>query len=146
MNYDEYEREGRATYAALAKTIAGILTAAIGAERCYRLQQVTERAKQPASLHKKLEHRALGATTTLEDDIKDLAGCRVIFYTNSDVTRFINSGIIDQNFEVLEVKIHHPRHAVEDCVRTLHFQPLSGEAPARADRSARICALRWNAV
>jgi ppGpp synthetase/RelA/SpoT-type nucleotidyltranferase len=115
MDFDGYEREGRAEYAALATTVAAILKAAIGAEEGYRLQQVKERAKQPASLCRKLEQRGIAATTTLEEDIKDLAGCRVIFYTNSDVTRLINSGIIDQNFEVLEVKLHHPRRAADDA-------------------------------
>ncbi|WP_096665698.1 GTP pyrophosphokinase [Polaromonas sp. AET17H-212] len=115
MDFQCYEREAREAYAALAETIATILTAAIGAERGYRLQQVTERAKQPASLLKKLEQRGIATTTALENDIKDLAGCRIIFYTNGDVTRFINSGIIDQNFEVLEAKIHHPGHVVEDA-------------------------------
>lgn len=115
MDFDGYEREGRAEYAALATTVAAILKAAIGAEEGYRLQQVKERAKQPASLCRKLEQRGIAATATLEEDIKNLAGCRVIFYTNSDVTRFINSGIIDQNFEVLEVKLHHPRRAAEDA-------------------------------
>ncbi|MEQ7993518.1 GTP pyrophosphokinase [Xanthomonas hortorum] len=113
MNFDEYEREGAAAYDALATTIATILTAAINAEEGYRLQQVKARAKQPASLRKKLEQRNIETTATLESDIKDLAGCRVIFYTNSDVTKFIASGIIDQNFEVQEVKLHHPRRAVE---------------------------------
>lgn len=115
MDIGEFEREGRAGYAALATTVAAILMAAIGAEGGYRLQQVKERAKHPASLRKKLEERGIAATTTLENDIKDLAGCRVIFYTNSDVTRFINSGIIEQNFEVIEVKLHHPQREVEDA-------------------------------
>ena len=115
MNFEEYEREGRAAYSAFAATVAAILTAAIGAEESYRLQQVKERAKQLASLRRKLELRSIAATTTLENDIKDLAGCRVIFYTNSDVTRLINSGIIEQNFEVLEATLHHPRRAVEDA-------------------------------
>ncbi len=115
MDFDGYEREERAKYAALATTVAAILTAAIGAEEGYRLQQVKERSKQPASLRRKLEQRGIAATATLEEEIKDLAGCRVIFYTNSDVTRFINSGIIDQNFEVLEIKLHHPRRATEDA-------------------------------
>lgn len=115
MNFDKYEREGLAAYAALATTVAAILTAAIGIEKGYRLQQVKERAKQPDSLRKKLEHRGIAGTEMLQNDIKDLAGCRVIFYTNGDVTRFINSGIIDQNFEVLEIKLHHPRREVEDA-------------------------------
>lgn len=115
MDFEYYEREGRIAHAALAETIANILTAAIGTDKSYRLQQVMDRAKQPASLLKKLEQRGVTATTTLEDDIKDLAGCRVIFYTNGDVTRFINSGIIHENFEVIDSKLHHPNRAVGDA-------------------------------
>ena len=115
MNLEEYERGGQTAYASLAATVAAILTAAIDAEEGYRLQQVNKRAKQPGSLRKKLQQRGIEATMTLENDIKDLAGCRMIFYTNSEVTRFINSGIIDQNFEVLEVKLHHPRRDAEDA-------------------------------
>lgn len=115
MDFEGYERKGQAEYAAFAATVAAILTAAINAEEGYRLQQVKDRAKQPDSLCKKLLQRGIAATATLEDDIKDLAGCRIIFYTNSDVTRFINSGIIHQNFDVLGVKLHHPRHEAEDA-------------------------------
>jgi len=115
MNFDDYERDGRAAYAALATTISTILTAAIESDGGYRLQQVKERAKQPGSLLKKLEQRGIASTARLEDDIKDLAGCRTVFYTNSDVTRFINSGIIHENFEVLETKLHQPGRKVEDA-------------------------------
>ena len=108
MNFEEYEREGQAAYASFAATAASILTAVITAKGGYRLQQVTMRAKQPKSLRKKLQDRGIQATTTLENEIKDLAGCRLVFYTNSDVTRLINSGVIEQNFEVLEVTVHHP--------------------------------------
>lgn len=115
MDLEKYERKGQAEYAAFAATVGAILTAAINTEDGYRLQQVKGRAKQPDSLYKKLLQRGIGGTTALEDDIKDLAGCRIIFYTNSDVTRLINSGIIDQSFEVLEVKLHHPRREAEDA-------------------------------
>ncbi len=115
MNVEGYEREGQATYASLATTVAAILMSAVVAEGGYRLQQVNKRAKQPSSLRKKLQQREIEATTTLENDIKDLAGCRMIFYTNNDVMRFIHSGIIEQNFEVLEVKLHHPRREAEDA-------------------------------
>lgn len=114
MDIEEYENEGREAYATFAAKIAEILTTAINSETDFRLQQIKDRAKQTTSLLKKLEDRGIAETTTLENDIKDLAGCRVIFYTNSDVTRFINSGIINQNFEVLEVKLHHPRREIED--------------------------------
>ncbi|PRZ56038.1 ppGpp synthetase/RelA/SpoT-type nucleotidyltransferase [Paraburkholderia fungorum] len=115
MNIEQYERDGQIAYGAFARIVAAILNAAIGRESGYRLQQVTERAKQPASLKKKLALQQIVDTQTLEDAIKDLAGCRIVFYTNSDVTRFINSGIVDQNFVVLERKIHHPRRVVDDA-------------------------------
>lgn len=115
MNFEDYERKGLAAYTSLAGTVAAILAAAIEREGGYRLQQVAKRAKSPTSLHNKLQDRLLEGTTSLEMDIKDLAGCRLVFYTNSDVTRFINSGVIDQNFEVLEVKLHHPRRDAEEA-------------------------------
>ena len=111
MDFETYARSKRADYAALADTVASILGAAIGAyPETFRLQQVQRRAKDPESLRRKLEDRGILATTSLENDIKDLAACRLIFYTNSDVTRFLQSGVIQDNFEVDwdRTKIYHP--------------------------------------
>jgi ppGpp synthetase/RelA/SpoT-type nucleotidyltranferase len=111
MDFDTYSRSKRADYADLAGTVAAILRAAIAVHPIpFRLQLVQARAKDPVSLKKKLEDRGLPATTTLEEDIKDLAGCRLIFYSNADVTRFQQSGIIRENFDVDwdRTKIHHP--------------------------------------
>lgn len=115
MDIEEYERKGQTAYASFAKTVAAVLTAAINNEKSYRLQQVKNRAKQSTSLRKKLENRDIVSTTAIENDIKDLAGCRVIFYTNTDVTRFIKSGIIEQNFEVIATKHHYPQREVEEA-------------------------------
>jgi ppGpp synthetase/RelA/SpoT-type nucleotidyltranferase len=115
MDLAEYERQGRSEYAAFASIIAAILRAAIDAEEGYRLHLVTDRAKTVKSLREKLEKNGKEATTILEAEIKDLAGCRIIFYTNDDVTRFIHSGIIDQNFDVLEAKVHHPSRHAQDA-------------------------------
>jgi ppGpp synthetase/RelA/SpoT-type nucleotidyltranferase len=115
MNIEDYERTGQAIYAAFAETVAAILIAAIKAEGGYRLQQVAKRAKDPHSLRKKLQERRIEGTNTLELDIKDLAGCRVVFYTNNDVTKLINSGLIQQNFEVVEYKLHHPRREAQEA-------------------------------
>ncbi|WP_321916977.1 RelA/SpoT domain-containing protein [Paraburkholderia sp. J11-2] len=116
MNLEDYERHGRGAYAAFASTVAAILTAAINAEgNSFRLQQVKSRAKEPASLRVKLEKRGLAGTEALEGQIKDLAGCRVIFYMDSDVNRFIHSGLVGENFEILEVKVHHPRRDADDA-------------------------------
>ena len=110
MNFDEYSRSKQYDYAALAETVASILQAALAAHPGIRLQQVQHRAKNPESLKKKLTDRKLEATSTLETDIKDLAGCRLIFYTNSDVSRFQQTGIIQDNFDVDwdRTKIHYP--------------------------------------
>jgi ppGpp synthetase/RelA/SpoT-type nucleotidyltranferase len=111
MDFEAYARSKQFDYAALAETVESILRAAIAAyPGALRLQQVQRRAKNPESLRKKLQDRNLLSTSTLEADIKDLAGCRLIFYTNSDVSRFLQSGIIQDNFEVdwERTKIHHP--------------------------------------
>ncbi len=111
MDFETYARSKHADYALLADTVAAILRAAIHAyPQTLRLQQVQQRAKDPDSLRKKLENRGIATTTWLENDIKDLAGCRLIFYTNSDVARFLHSGIIQDNFDVDwdRTKIHHP--------------------------------------
>jgi hypothetical protein len=109
VDFETYSRSKRSDYADLADTVASILRAAI-APYPFRLQLVQARAKDPESLQKKLEERGLLATTTLEEDIKDLAGCRLIFYSNLDVTRFQQSGIFRDNFGVDwdRTKIHHP--------------------------------------
>lgn len=115
MNIEKYERIGWSAYGSLSEAIAAILAAAIKFEGGYQLQQVAKRAKNPLSLRKKLQERGIEETENLEADIKDLAGCRVVFYTNNDVTRLINSGLIEQNFEVIEVKLHHPRRDAEEA-------------------------------
>lgn len=115
MNFNEYQQHGWAAYAALASTISSILAAAIETEGGYRLQLVKERAKEANSLFKKLQERGIADTVQLEHEIKDLAGCRTVFYTNSDVEKFIHSGIIQENFDVLEVKLHQPGREVKSA-------------------------------
>ena len=91
------------------------LDSEIRADEHLRLQQVKDRAKTSPSLKQKLKDRGLENTATLETDIKDLAGCRVIFYTNADVARFITSGLMQENFEIVETKLYHPRREAEDA-------------------------------
>ena len=111
MDFETYSLSKRFEYAELAEIVASILGAALKEyPATFRLQQVQHRAKNIDSLKKKLEDRNILSTTTLKDDIKDLAGCRLIFYTNSDVTRFLQTGIIQDNFDVdwERTKIHYP--------------------------------------
>jgi ppGpp synthetase/RelA/SpoT-type nucleotidyltranferase len=110
MNFEMYEKQMRGDYAALAETVATVLTAAIQAQPSLRLQQMKHRAKDPASLKKKLEEAGALESENIEDIVKDLAGCRLVFYTNSDVERFLTSGIVRENFDIdwERTKIHHP--------------------------------------
>ena len=110
MNFDEYERTKRPDYKAFAEAIATILDAAIKADPAYRLQQIQRREKNPVSLKAKLAKFDISESDGIEDKVKDLAACRVIFYTNTDVKRFLSSNILRDNFIIDwdRTKVHHP--------------------------------------
>lgn len=107
MNIDEYERK-QPLYQAFAQTVAAVLAAAIEHAGGYRLQVVRARAKDPGSLRKKLVARSLADSDQIDHKIKDLAGCRAIFYTNGDVEKLIGSALVDENFEIVERRVHNP--------------------------------------
>lgn len=113
MDFETYERVAWAKYDDFAHAVSLILEAVIRTHPALRLQTVTHRAKATDSLRKKLEENNLLKTNHLEDNIKDLAGCRVIFYTNTDVNRFFKSKLMHDNFEIIEAKIHHPSRYTE---------------------------------
>ncbi|WP_336201793.1 RelA/SpoT domain-containing protein [Pseudomonas guariconensis] len=145
MNFNEYQQHGWAAYAALASTISSILAAAIETEGGYRLQLVKERAKEANSLFKKLQERGIADTAQLEHEIKDLAGCRTVFYTNSDVEKFIHSGIIQENFDVLEVKLHQPGREVKDAADLYisnHYLVTLTEERTKLPEYARFAGMR----
>lgn len=114
MDFVEYVRAGFNAYKEFAETVAALLKEAIVSEDKYRLQEVRSRAKEPQSLEKKLHDWGLKASTAIENEIKDLAGCRVIFYTNTDVSRLLSSGLIHETFDVVDYKVHYPERDVED--------------------------------
>ncbi len=111
LKFQDYKDSGRLAYAEFSETIAAILTAAIRAQPQLRLQHVQHRSKDPERLRAKLEKLGGLASDSIETVVKDLAGCRLVFYTNSDVSRFLSSGLVRDNFEIdwSRTKIHHPR-------------------------------------
>jgi len=127
MNYDEYVREGHLRYEEFARTVAAILRAAIDASgQDFHLQQISFRAKSKSSLHRKLAERALSESQSIEIELKDLAGCRLVFYTNTDVDRFLSSRLIFENFKVDfdGSKIHHAvgsDRPAEDLYFAIHY-------------------------
>src|SRR5665213_80343 len=111
MNFDDYERKREPVYAEFVEIVKFVLETAISeTSGVPRPQSIQCRAKSAASLKPKLRNRDLLESDSIKKDSKDLAGARLIFYTNTDVDRFLNSRLIPQHFEVdwKETKIHHP--------------------------------------
>ena len=88
-----------------------------------RPQSVQCRAKSAASLKPKLQERGLLESETIETEINDLAGAWLIYYTNTDVDRFLNSRLIPENLQIDRdaTKIHHPTKENEG----VRYQALS---------------------
>ena len=110
MNLEEYEKSGRSRYKMLAKLVASLLERDITKQSEYRLQQIQHRAKTLESLRRRLNDIEQLDTDEIESHRKDLAGCRIIFYTNNDVNRFVNSGLLGKLFDIdwERSKFHHP--------------------------------------
>lgn len=110
MNFDDYQRVGQTHYARLADTVARILEVVLDNVPDIRVQQIQSRAKSVNSLGTKLDDRNVVEGNDIEASVKDLAGCRIICYTNADVARLVSSRIIGDNFEVDwdRTKFHYP--------------------------------------
>lgn len=111
MNFDEYEKQYFPLYAEFAETIRFIVEQAISTVNGLpMLQSIQARAKAPSRLKSRLEEKGLLESKHIEEERKDLAGIRLIFYTNTDVDKFIASRLISENFEIEypASKIHHP--------------------------------------
>lgn len=111
MTLGEYEGAGKQLYEEFAKLCATLLSDEIAKRGEIRLQHVQHRAKGLQSLRDKLvKEKVAPEDREIEAKIKDLAGCRLIFYTNTDAGRFRQSGLINELFEIDwdRTKFHHP--------------------------------------
>ena len=110
-----------------AQTVASVIEAAIAdSGQNFRVQQISFRAKSNTSLRRKLTERNLLESSAIEAELKDLAGCRIVFYTNPDIDRFLNSRLIFENFKVDfdGSKIHHAvgtDRPAEDLYFAIHY-------------------------
>ena len=138
MNLRQYTGGGHDRYAYLATLVADLLARAITAEREYRLQQIQHRAKAVESVSARLEEIGQLETDSIEAYRKDLAGCRIVFYTNSDVTRFANSGILGELFDVDwdRSKFHQPDPGQQSAVHL--FQSNNYVLKLQADRTSLL--------
>jgi len=110
MKFHDYETKHIALYREFCGTVRDILAKAISAAGLPRPQSMQCRPKEPKKLRARLEQEGALEADNIEILRRDLAGARIIFYTNTDVDRFIGSRLIFDNFEVETdgIKIHHP--------------------------------------
>jgi ppGpp synthetase/RelA/SpoT-type nucleotidyltranferase len=146
VNLEEYEKEYRPTYEALANVVRFILEQAIAADPSVpRPQSVQSRAKQVDSLRRRLEETNNLQTQTLEADRRDLAGARLVFYTNNDVERFLASRLVRDNFAIEEdsTKVHHPTPENEGTrYRAIHYTVQLTENRVQLPEYSRFSGLR----
>jgi ppGpp synthetase/RelA/SpoT-type nucleotidyltranferase len=146
MNFDAYEKQHAALYAEFAGTIELILEKAIaGTGGIPRPQSIQCRAKSPASLKHKLEDRRLLESDSIETEIRDLAGARLIFYTNTDVDRFLNSRLIPENFQIDRdaTRVHHPTKENEGRrYQAIHYTVSLNDDKAKLPEYAKFKGMR----
>lgn len=110
MNIEEY-KENYPIYAAYAKAVKCELETAFECENNIpKPQAIQSRVKGVSSLKAKLKKQDILNTETIETEIKDLVGVRIIFYTYTDADNFLNSRFIHKCFDVEpeNIKTHHP--------------------------------------
>lgn len=146
MNFDEYQTKYFPIYGSFAETVRFILEKAISVNtEIPHPQSIQGRAKGVQSLRRRLAEIGRLDTQTLETDRRDLAGARLIFYTNTDVDRFLRSRLILDNFEIEEdsTKIHHPTLENKDSkYRAIHYTVRLREDRTKLPEYARFADLR----
>ncbi|MCC8948206.1 RelA/SpoT domain-containing protein [Bradyrhizobium sp. Arg62] len=127
MNLKQYLERQQAVYDGFAKAIKRVVEVILRADASIvGPQQIQTRAKSKTSLTRKLKDNNLLQSRTIEKHMKDLAGVRLIFYTNTDIDRFLNSGLLRDNFHIDydASKIHEPSKVVSDAneqYRGIHY-------------------------
>lgn len=147
MDINEYAAGGQALYEDLAETLTNILEQAIAAASLKASRPQSQyRAKDADRLRARLQEKGQGSTRNIEELRKDLAGCRLIFYTNGDLNEFLQSGILRDNFDIDydSTKIHHPvaKDGSEPQYRGYNFVVRLKETRASLPEYARFAGLR----
>jgi ppGpp synthetase/RelA/SpoT-type nucleotidyltranferase len=145
MKFDDYERELYSRYYEFAETVKVILEKAIEASNLPRPQSVQYRAKSPKSLKDRLEEIGKLDSENIENERRDIAGVRIIFYTNTDVERFLNSHLIFESFEIERdaTRIHHPMAENEERrYRAIHYTVRLKEDRAKLPEYSEFKGLR----
>lgn len=134
-------------YEDFSETVAQVLhNAIIQAKLEFTTPQIQSRAKSEASLRGKLIARNILESSAIESEIKDLGGARLVFYTNGDLTAFLNSGLLNENFNIDydSSRIHHPVSGDDPNrqYRGFNYVVSLKEDRARLPEYARFAGLR----
>ena len=126
MNLDEYYKNGFKLYLEFANNIKSILKKTIKEkEFTSSVLLVQARAKEKDSLEKKLKYFSNEELENIENCFKDLAGCRVILYTNSHVNKFIESGLDSEYISIKgdynKYKYHFPMNNNDPKYEANHY-------------------------
>jgi ppGpp synthetase/RelA/SpoT-type nucleotidyltranferase len=145
MNIHDYEREFYLRYQEFAQVVKAILEKAIEATDLPRPQSLQYRAKDPRSLKDRLLETGKERSEDIENERRDLAGVRIIFYTNTDVERFRGSHLIFENFELAPdaIRIHHPTEENQQRrYRAIHYTIKLKDDRGKLPEYARFSGLR----
>ena len=142
MNIDDYRSFGRERYARLCAEVRNLLERAIEEDEGYRLQHIEHRAKTIESLSRRLQESDQLDSDNIETHRKDLAGCRIVFYTNNDVNRFTQSGILESLFDIdwRRSRFHQPQQLLpsgEESAAKL-FQSHNYVVKLKTDRTTLL--------
>lgn len=124
MNLIEYKQK-IAKYSEFAEIVRNILLKDAN-NKNLKLHHTSFRAKDSKSLQEKIKKEKYSKENhdSIESFITDLAGCRLVFYHRSDIDKFINLNIIQENFDIKKTKEHlqnKDSRKVEDCYRGIHY-------------------------
>ena len=127
MNLEDYKQKIE-LYRKFADTVRDILHIAINSTELNKIHHISCRAKDFKSLDNKIQKEKYQDKdkNKIEDFITDLAGCRIVFYHDSDINSFRNSGIIEANFEIdrkrsVEHLPERGKRRAEDYYKGIHY-------------------------
>jgi ppGpp synthetase/RelA/SpoT-type nucleotidyltranferase len=146
VKFDDYEKKHFRLYSDFATTVANILARSIESASLPAPQSIQARAKDPDRLKARLvQEGGPGLDCEIEKERRDLAGARIIFYTNNDVEDFKRSGLVFDNFEVEReaTKLHYPTKENKGArYNALHFTVSLKPDRAALPEYAKFAGLR----
>ena len=126
MNLEDYKQRF-SLYSQFSDVVRNILSKEANLNGI-KLHHIVPRAKDYNSLKNKIQKEKYlkEDQSKIEDYINDLAGCRLVFYHKSEINKFINLRVIEENFEVDRSRTteHLPNkdsRKAEDCYRGIHY-------------------------